>query len=157
MLKTQILTNFIVIFAIITFWAVLSSFFRRKPKRIVRHHGLSNSLSMIFTIVALLCLLNVWEIIQARMELFPAFTLSAVPLFSVNGVWMSNILAGISLIRNKSIRVRTEVEIEGEQGPVVELSLTMTKLKTHGGRRIIAPNRKFRGTVIGVKPKIKQR
>lgn len=157
-MESQILTTIIVIIVIITFWIVLSSLFRRKLKRMVGHQRLSNSLSVIFTIVVLLYLLNIWGIIQAIAELFLAFsTISAVLLFAVKDVWISNMLTGISLIGDKKIKVGAEVEIEGKRGTVVELPLTITKLRTSDGRLIIVPNQKFRDAVIVVKPEREQR
>ncbi|MEM4202252.1 MAG: mechanosensitive ion channel [Candidatus Hadarchaeum sp.] len=158
MWESQILTTFIVVATIVIFWAVLGSLFRRKLKIMVGHQRLSNSLSMIFTIVVFLYLLNVWGVIQAIVELFLAFsTISAVLLFAVKDVWISNILAGISLIGDKNIQVGTEVEIEGKRGTVVEISLTVTKLRTPNGELIIVPNQKFRDAVIVVNPRRKQR
>jgi len=158
MLETQITITLIVVVAILVFWAALGSLFRRKLKRLVGHQRLSNSLSIIFAVVVLLYLLNVWGIIRAIVELFLAFsTVSAVLLFAVKDVWISNILAGVSLIGDKNIRVGTEVEIEGKRGTVVELSLTITKLRTADGRLIIVPNQKFREAVIVVNPGENQR
>lgn len=157
-MESQILTTVIVAAAVVTFWVVLGSLFRRKLKRLVGHQRLANSLSTIFTIVVFLYLLNVWGVIQAIVELFLAFsTISAVLLWAVKDVWISNILAGISLIGDKNIKVGTEVEIEGKRGTVVELSLTITKLRTSDGKLIIVPNQKFRNVVIVVNPNKKQR
>jgi small-conductance mechanosensitive channel len=158
MLESQILTTIVVVAAIFIFWRVLGTLFRRKLKRLVGHQRLSNTLSLIFAFIVILYLLNVWRIIQALLELFLAFSaISTVLLFAVKDLWIANILAGISLIGDKNIKVGTEVEIEGKKGTVVELSLTITKLRTRDGRIIIVPNQKFRGAVVVVTPAEDQR
>ena len=63
-------------------------------------------------------------------------------------IWISNLFAGISLIGDKLINVGSEVEVGGKRGKIVEMTLTVTKLKTADGDMIIVPNKKFREDVV---------
>ncbi|MGC8816832.1 MAG: mechanosensitive ion channel family protein [Candidatus Hadarchaeum sp.] len=158
MLESQILITLVVVAAIIIFWRGVDSLFRRKLRRMVGHQRLSNSLSIIFAVVVLIYLLNVWGVIQAIVELTLTFgTISAVLLWAMKDVWISNIFAGISLIGDRNIRIGTEVEIGGQRGKIVEISLTVTKLRSPDGRLIIVPNQVFRASVVVINTKKKQR
>ncbi len=151
MFETQIITTVAVIVAIFVFREVLRRIFRRKLEKLVGYQNLSNYLTAIFTIAIAFYLLNVWGLLKEIVELFLAFgAITAVLLFAVKDVWISNIFAGIALISDKNIKVGTEVEIEGKRGVILEMSLTLTKLRAPNGQLIIVPNQKFREAVVVV-------
>ena len=158
MFETQITITIVVVAAIFVFRVVLGRLLKSKLKRLVGYQRLSNFLTAIFTIFIALYLLNVWGVIQAIIELLLAFgTITAVLLFAVKDVWISNMLTGIALIGDKNFKLGTEVEIEGKSGTILEVTLTLTKLRASNGQLIIIPNRKFRENVVVVKSKDKRR
>lgn len=142
------ITLIVIVIAII-FRAVVGGVFKRKLRELVGHQLLANALTGILVIGLIIYLMYVWGIIQAIVELLVAFSaIGAVILFAVKDIWISNLLAGISLIGDKLIRMGTEVEVDGKRGEIVEMTLTHTKVKTADGHLMIVPNKKFREDVI---------
>ncbi len=158
MYETQIVATVVVVVAIFVFREALRRIFRRKLERLVGYQTLSNYLTAIFTIAIAIYLLNVWGVLKEIVETFLAFSaITAVLLFAAKDVWISNIFAGIALISDKNIKVGTEVEIDGKRGTILEMSLTLTKLKATDGKLIVVPNHKFRESIVIVNSGEKQR
>ncbi len=144
----------VVIIAAIVFRALLGGLFKRKLRELIGHQLLANALTGIFVIALIIYLLNVWGIIQALVELLVAFSaIAAVVLFAVKDIWISNLLAGVSLIGDKLVKIGTDVEVDGKRGKIVEMTLTLTKVKTADGHLMIVPNKKFREEVVVVMAK----
>jgi len=119
---------------------------------LVGHQNLTNLISGIFTISSVLCILYLWDVPSLLMGILaPLSAFGVVLLFALKDIWISNVFAGISLIGDKSIDIGTEVEIAGMRGKIVEMTLTVTKVKTKDGRLMMVPNRKFREDVITIK------
>ena len=78
-------------------------------------------------------------------------TITAVLLITMKDVWITNLFAGISLIGDKSIDIGTDVEIQGKRGKIVEMTLTLTKVRTADGNLMIVPNKKFREEIVIVR------
>lgn len=158
MYETKIIITVMVIAAIFVFREALSRFIKRKLEDLVGYQTIYNYLTAIFTIVIVIYLLNIWGFLKEIVETFLAFsTITAVLLFAAKDVWISNIFAGIALISDKAIKVGTEVEIEGKRGTILEVSLTLTKLRANDGKLIVVPNHKFREAIVIVNSSEKQR
>lgn len=154
----RVTTTIVVIVAVVVFRVVLGDLLKRKLQKLSGYQLLANTLTAILGVAIVIYLLNVWGIIRALVELFLAFSaITAVLLFAVKDIWISNILAGISLIGDKHVRVGTEVEIDGKRGRIFEMTLTLTKLRAANGQLIIVPNQKFRAAVVVVSPRSEKR
>jgi len=137
---------------ILIFRASIGALINRKFGMLVGHQNLTNLISGIFTISSVLCILYLWDVPSLLMGILaPLSAFGVVLLFALKDIWISNVFAGISLIGDKSIDIGTEVEIAGMRGKIVEMTLTVTKVKTKDGRLMIVPNRKFREDVITIK------
>jgi len=158
MYEAQIIATVVVIVAIFVFREIVRRLFRRKLEKLVGYQTLSNYLTAIFTIAIAIYLLNIWGLLNEIVETFLAFSaITAVLLFAAKDVWISNIFAGIALISDKNIKVGTEVEIDGKKGIILEMSLTLTKLRAADGKLIVVPNHKFRESVVIVSSNKRQR
>jgi len=119
---------------------------------LVGHQNLTDLISGIFTVSSVLYILYLWDLPSLLMGILaPLSAFGVVLLFALKDIWISNVFAGISLIGDKSIDIGTEVEIAGMRGKIVEMTLTVTKVKTKDGRLMMVPNRKFREDVITIK------
>lgn len=72
-------------------------------------------------------------------------------LFTLKDIWVSNLFAGISLIGDKLINIGSELEVGGKKGEIMEMSLTVTKVRTSDGHLMIVPNKKFREEIVVIK------
>lgn len=146
---SRITVTLAAIAAILIFRVSLGHLINRKLGGLVGHQNITNLLSSIFTVGLAFYLLSIWGVIPRLMELLAAIgALGAVLLFALKDIWISNIFAGISLIGDKSIDIGTEVQIAGVRGKIVEMTLTVTKVKTDDGRLMMVPNKKFREDVV---------
>lgn len=151
MIEEKILVTLIVIAIALIFRIVIGSMFKRKLRELVGHQLLANVLTGVLGIALIIYLLYVWGVVMALVELLATFgILSTIFLFTIKDVWLSNLFAGISLIGDKMINVGSEVEIGGKRGKIVEMTLTVTKIKTKDGTLLIVPNKKFREDVVVV-------
>jgi len=143
----------VVVFAIIIIFRLSTSLFvKRKFGALAGYQNLTNLISGIFTTGSVLYLLFLWNIPSLLVGILaPLGALGVVILFALKDIWIQNVFAGISLIGDKSIRIGAEVEIAGVRGRIIEMTLTITKLKTNDGRLMIVPNRKFKEDVITIK------
>jgi small-conductance mechanosensitive channel len=154
----KIVITIVVVAAIAIFRLTLGAILRRKLRGLPGHQLLANFISVVLSIVLVFYLLNVWGITQALLEWLAALgTITAVLLITMKDVWITNLFAGISLIGDKSIDIGTDVEIQGQRGKIVEMTLTITKVKTADGNLMIVPNKKFREEIVIVRAGKKRR
>lgn len=60
----------------------------------------------------------------------------------------TNLMAGVMMIVKKPIEIGDHIEVDGEHGIVLEVSLRVTKLKTFDGQLVLIPNKDiFQGRV----------
>jgi small-conductance mechanosensitive channel len=149
MLEEKILITLTVIAVALIFRIAIGGVFKRRLHELVGHQLLANVLTGVLGIGLIIYLLYVWGVVMALIELLATFgIITTIFLFTLKDVWLSNLFAGLSLIGDKLINVGTEVEIGGRRGKIVEMTLTVTKVKTNDGAMIIVPNKKFREDVV---------
>lgn len=149
MLDERIVITLVVIVFALGFRVAVGGVFKRKFRELVGHQLLANVLTGVLVIGLIFYLLNVWGIIQALLEMFATLGIIAVViLFAIKDIWISNLFAAISLMGDKHLNLGTEVEVGGKRGKIVEMTLTVTKIRTADGRLMIVPNRKFREDIV---------
>ncbi|MFB0500547.1 MAG: mechanosensitive ion channel domain-containing protein [Candidatus Hadarchaeaceae archaeon] len=149
MVDQRLVYTLVVIVVVIAFRLVLGGIFKRKLRELTGHHLLANTLTGILIIGLAFYLLYLWGIIQALVEI--ALTLGVITvvfLFTIKDIWISNLFAGISLIGDKLINIGSEVEVGGRKGKIVEMTLTVTKVRIADNRLMIVPNKKFREEIV---------
>ena len=149
MFDQRIWITLVVIAVAVAFRAAVGGILKRKLRELVGHQLLANALTGVLVIGLIFYLLYLWGIIQALAEMLTALgVIAAVLLFTMKDIWISNLFAGISLIGDKLIDVGSEVEVGGKRGKIVEMTLTVTKVKTADGNMMIVPNKKFREDIV---------
>jgi len=149
MVDQRLVYTLVVIVVVIAFRLVLGGIFKRKLRELTGHHLLANTLTGILIVGLAFYLLYLWGIIQALVEITLTLgVIAAVLLFTIKDIWVSNLFAGISLIGDKLINIGSEVEVGGRKGKIVEMTLTVTKVRTSDNRLMIVPNKKFREEIV---------
>lgn len=134
------------------FRAVLGVVLQRKLKQLTGYQLLANAITSVLIIGVGIYLLYVWRVIQPIVESLVAFSaIAAVLLLAVKDIWIENLLAGVSMIGDKNIKVGTDVEVKGKAGKITEMTLTVTKIKTRDGHTVIVPNKLFREEAFTIK------
>lgn len=152
MIDHRITVTLLVIAAAVIFRVAIGGVFKRKLRELVGHQLLANALTGILAVGLAFYLLYVWGVVQALAEMLATLgVIAAVLLFTLKDIWISNLFAGISLIGDKLINVGSEVEVAGKRGKIVEMTLTVTKVKTADGHLMIVPNKKFREDVVVIR------
>ncbi len=131
------------IFAIVIY--VLHRIITGKLKRLRGYQKLADIFYGVIFLIFCLCLLYIWGILGLLVSL--AATLGIIGVifgFAIMNVWLSNAIAGVSLIFDKLISVGSRIKIDGEKGRVTQISLTSTKLITDDGKLLVIPNKSFR-------------
>ncbi len=145
-------TTILVLIFVLVFRVTLGKIFSRKLKKLVGRQLLANAITSILSVGLIIFLLYVWGVVQAVVEMVLAFSaITAVILFAVKDIWLENLLAGVSLIRDKNIMAGTRVEIDGKSGNIVEMTLTVTKVEMADGSMMMVPNRIFREQIFLIK------
>jgi small-conductance mechanosensitive channel len=148
----QIETTILVLAFVMIFRAVLGKIFQRKLRSLVGHQLLANAITSLLSVGVIIYTLYIWGVVQAIAEFLLAFSaITAVILFAVKDIWLENLFAGISMIRDELLDTGTEVEIGDKTGKIVEMTLTVTKVKTSNGAMMIVPNRMFRQQAFLIK------
>ena len=154
----KIIVTVAVIIAAIVFRLTLGAILKRKLRELAGHHLLANFITGILGIALVFYLFTVWGITQALVEWLAALgTITAVLLLTMKDVWITNLFAGISLIGDRSIDVGADVEVQGQRGKIVEMTLTLTKAKAADGNMMIVPNKKFREEIVVIRAAKKRR
>ena len=149
MVDQRLVYTLVVIVVVIAFRLVLGGVFKRKLRELAGHVLLANTLTGILIIGLAFYLLYLWGIIQALVEVSLTLgVITVVFLFTIKDIWISNLFAGISLIGDKLINIGSEVEVGGRKGKIVEMTLTVTKVRTSDNRLMIVPNKKFREEIV---------
>jgi len=149
MVDQRIVNTLVVIVVIVAFRLALGGIFKWKLRELAGHTLLANTLTGILIVGLAIYLLYLWGIIQALVEITLTFgVITVVLLFTIKDIWVSNLFAGISLIGDKLINIGSEIEIGGKKGKIVEMTLTVTKVRIADNRLMIVPNKKFREEVV---------
>jgi small-conductance mechanosensitive channel len=152
MLDEKVVVTLTVILIALAFRIILGSVFKRKLRELVGHQLLANALTGVLGVALIFYLLYVWGIIGALMETIATLgVIGMILLFTIKDVWLSNLFAGLSLIGDRLISIGKEVEVGGKRGRIVEMTLTVTKVRTAEGDILVVPNKKFRDDVVVVK------
>lgn len=149
MVDQRLVYTLLVIVVVVAFRLALGGVFKRKLRELAGHVLLANTLTGILIIGLAFYLLYLWGVIQALVEITLTLgVITAVLLFTIKDIWVSNLFAGISLIGDKLINIGSEVEVGGKKGKIVEMTLTVTKVRTSDNRLMIVPNKKFREEIV---------
>jgi len=152
MFDIRVATTLVIVAVAFAFRLFFGVIIERKLGELTGHQNLTNLISGIFAIGLTLLVLHIWDLISMLLSVLAALgVIGAVLLFALRDIWITNIFAGISLIGDKLIDIGSEVEIAGKRGKVVEITLTVTKMKTADGRLMIVPNKKFREDIVAIK------
>jgi len=151
-LLDKVVITVVVVSAVLIFRLAIGGVLKRRLRELTGHQLLANFISGILAIAVVFYLLYLWGITQALVEWFAALgVIAAVLLLTMRDVWITNLFAGISLIGDKFIDIGTEVEIQGKRGKIVEMTLTLTRVKTADGNLMIVPNKMLRGEIVVVR------
>lgn len=154
MLDERVVITLVAVAVAIIFRVTVGWVFKRKLRELVGYQLLANALTGVLGIGLLFYLLYVWGVVRALIEMVATLgVIAMILLFTIKDIWLSNLFAGFSLIGDKLINVGSEVEVAGKRGKIVEMTLTVTKVKTAGGDLIIVPNKKFREDVVVIMKK----
>jgi small-conductance mechanosensitive channel len=118
---------------------------RAKLERLRGYQKLASIFYGIVFLVFCLSLLHIWGVLSLLISF--AATLGIIGVifgFAIMNVWLSNALAGVSLIFDKLIEVGCRIKIDGTKGKIIQISLTSTKMITDDGKLMIIPNKSFR-------------
>ena len=139
------------IYTLITFSAfaitifVLKGIIGGKLKGLGGYQKLANIFYGVAFLIFLLVLLHVWGILPLLVSF--AATLGIIGIifgFAIMEVWLSNVVAGVSLVFDKLLTVGQKIKIDGTKGKIIQMSLTSTKLLTEDGKLMVIPNKSFR-------------
>jgi small-conductance mechanosensitive channel len=151
MLAEKILITLAVISCAVAFRAAAGWAFKRRLRGLAGYRLLANTIAGVLGIGLALYLLYLWNVVGTLLEMLATFGLIAtVFLWTIKDVWLSNLFAGLSLIGDRLIGVGSEVEISGKRGRIVEMTLTLTKMRTAEGDLVVVPNKKFREEAVVV-------
>jgi small-conductance mechanosensitive channel len=154
----KIILTIVVAVVAIVFRLTLGAILKRRLRGLHGYQLLANLIAVVLSVALVFYLFTVWGITQALLEWLAALgTITAVLLLTMKDVWMTNLFAGISLIGDESIDVGTDVEIQGKRGKIVEMTLTLTKVKMADGNLMIVPNKKFREEMVIIRAGKKRR
>lgn len=142
---SRITYTLIAFFAFIVVIYVLRGIVRAKLKRLMEYQKLANIFYGVAFLVFCLVLLNIWGILSEIISFAAALGIIGIIFgFAIMDVWLSNAIAGVGLIFDKSIEVGSRIKIDGTKGKITQISLTSTKLVTGDGKLLIIPNKSFR-------------
>lgn len=152
MFDVRVTATLVIVAAAFAFRLLFGAIIARKLGGLTGHQNLTNLTSGIFAIGLALLVLHIWDLISMLLSILAALgVIGAALAFTLKDIWISNVFAGISLIGDRLIDIGSEVEIGGKHGKVIEITLTVTKLKTADGRLMIVPNKKFREDIVAIK------
>lgn len=107
----------------------------------------SRTSKVVFLVLALLFILRIWNI-KIEPLLASLGIIGIAVAFGLQNT-LGNVFGGISLLMDRSIRVKDIIRVEGETyGEVVDVGLRATKVKTWDNEIIIIPNGKLAGINI---------
>lgn len=92
-------------------------------------------------------LATLWKILELLVGALAAAGVLGIVLGFALIPWISDVLAGVSLLLDPNLKLGAEVEIGGKRGRIIDIQLTRTKI-SGDECLIIVPNRKFRDEVI---------
>lgn len=142
---------------------ILRGIIRGKLKRLRGYQKLANIFYGIVFLIFCLNLLYIWGVLSLIVSLAAALGIIGVIFgFAVMTVWLSNAIAGVSLIFDRLVQVGSRIKIDGMKGKIIQISLTSTKLLTDDGKLLIIPNSSFRARPYLIinsprKPKVRRR
>jgi small-conductance mechanosensitive channel len=161
-LKVWISNIVYTLIAIVTFVIavyILRGVIRFRLRKLRGYQKLANIFYSIAFLVLCLGLLHIWGILSLLISFAAALGIIGVMFgFAIIHVWLSNAIAGVSLLFDKLIVVGSRIEIDGIKGRITQITLTSTKMATDDGKLMIIPNVSFRDRpyLIIKAPKIKK-
>jgi len=139
------INTLIALFAFIATIYILRAIIAGKLKRLRGYQKLANIFYGIVFLLFCLSLLYIWGVLSLIVSLAAALGIIGVIFgFAFMTVWLSNAIAGVSLIFDKQVQVGIRIKIDGTKGRIVQISLTSTKMVTDDGKLMIIPNKSFR-------------
>lgn len=152
MYDVRIVETIAILFIFLIVRAILKNFIKKKTRMVEGHENLIQFMTFIILMGAIIYILNVWGWLSELLGIFATLGVIAVALiFTLKDVWISNVFASISL--DKMIKVGADIEINGQRGRIVDLTLTTTKIMTKDGRMMIVPNMRLKQDIVIIKLK----
>jgi len=135
----------IALFAFAIALYALRTLIRTELRRLRGYQKLATIFYSIAFLILGLTLLNIWGVLSLLISFAAALGIIGVIFgFAIMEVWLSNAIAGVSLIFDKLIEVGCTIKIDGTKGKIIQISLTSTRLATDDGKLMIVPNKSFR-------------
>lgn len=131
--------------ALVVIIYVIHTAVRIKLKRLMEYGKLINIFYGIAILIFCLVLLHIWGVLPLIITLVGALGLIGIIFgFAIMEVWLSNVVAGVSIAFDKLLMVGCKIKIDGTKGEITQISLTSTKLRTDDGKLMVIPNKSFR-------------
>jgi small conductance mechanosensitive channel len=142
---SNIVYTLMALFTFIIALYILRIIIRFKLKKLRGYQKLANIFYGMAFLVLCLGLLHIWGILSLLISFAAALGIIGVMFgFAIIHVWLSNAIAGVSLLFDKFIVVGSRIEIGGKKGRITQITLTSTKMVTDDGKLMIIPNVSFR-------------
>jgi small-conductance mechanosensitive channel len=148
----DLLTTVVQIVSVVVFWAVVGELFRRGLTVIARRAGASKTLvrsirdgvRIVWIVVGVASVLIVTGIASQ----FQALTVTGLAGLTISlalQTTLSNIIAGVLLFSDKTLRLHDEIAYSGIRGTVVRIGLRSTLIRTQEGSIAIISNSTLMG------------
>jgi small-conductance mechanosensitive channel len=144
---SDLLTTAVQIVSVVAFWAVIGELFRRGLTAIAKRAGASKTLvrsirdgvRIAWIVVGVASVLIVTGIASQ----FQALTVTGLAGLTISlalQTTLSNIIAGVLLFSDKTLRLHDEIAYSGIKGTVVKIGLRSTLIRTQEGSIAIIGN-----------------
>jgi small-conductance mechanosensitive channel len=149
---SDLLATVVQIVSVIVFWAVIGELFRRGLTAIAKRAGASKTLvrsirdgvRIVWIVVGVASVLIVTGIASQ----FQALTVTGLAGLTISlalQTTLSNIIAGVLLFSDKTLRLHDEIAFSGIKGTVVRIGLRSTLIRTQEGSIAIISNSTLMG------------
>jgi small-conductance mechanosensitive channel len=149
---SDLLTTVVQIVSVVVFWAVVGELFRRGLTAIAKRAGASKTLvrsirdgvRIVWIVIGVASVLIVTGIASQ----FQALTVTGLAGLTISlalQTTLSNIIAGVLLFSDKTLRLHDEIAYSGIKGTVVRIGLRSTLIRTQDGSIAIISNSTLMG------------
>lgn len=142
---TNLFYTLVALLALVVIVYVIHTAVRTKLKRVMEYGKLINIFYGIAILIFGLVLLYIWGVLPLILTFAGALGIIGIIFgFAIMEVWLSNVMAGVSIAFDKLLKVGCRIKIDGTKGEITQISLTSTKLRTDDGKLMVIPNKSFR-------------
>jgi small-conductance mechanosensitive channel len=149
---SDLLTTVVQIVSVVVFWAIVGELFRRGLTAIAKRAGASKTLirsirdgvRIVWIVVGVASVLIVTGIASQ----FQALTVTGLAGLTISlalQTTLSNMIAGVLLLSDKTLRLHDEIAYSGIRGTVVRIGLRSTLIRTQQGNIAVISNNTLLG------------